>query len=78
LSISDSQLHALPSIFNRKLPVEIGENIGREYSSAFQGSLRRDAIDSYDREKSLRLLTACRETFFYSGLRVLTQFPTQL
>jgi hypothetical protein len=29
-------LHALPSIFNRKSPVEIAENIGREYSSAFQ------------------------------------------
>jgi hypothetical protein len=28
-------LHALPSIFNRKSPVEIAENIGREYSSAF-------------------------------------------
>jgi hypothetical protein len=36
LSISDSGLHALPSIFNRKSPVEIAENIGPEYTSAFQ------------------------------------------
>jgi hypothetical protein len=36
LSISDPRLHAVPSIFNRKSPVETAENIGQEYSSAFQ------------------------------------------
>jgi len=36
LALSDSRLHAIPSIFNRKSPVEIAENIGREYFSAFQ------------------------------------------
>jgi hypothetical protein len=32
-------LHALPSILNRRSPVEIAENIRREYSSAFQRRL---------------------------------------
>jgi hypothetical protein len=41
-------------------------------------SLGRDAVDPHHREKSLRLVKARRETIFYSGLRVLTQFPTQL
>jgi hypothetical protein len=39
-------LHTLPSIFNRKSPVEIAENIGREYSSVFQR--RRGAMRSME------------------------------
>jgi hypothetical protein len=78
LSIFDSRLHALPSIFNRKSPVEIAENIGREYFSTVSASLGRDAVDPHHRKKSLRLAKVRRETIFYSGLRVLTQFPTQL
>jgi len=41
-------------------------------------SLGRDAVDPQYREKSPRLVKGRRETIFYSGLRVLTQFPTQL
>jgi hypothetical protein len=78
LSIFDSRLHALPSIFNRKSPVEIAENISREYFSNCSASLGRDTVDPHRREKSLRLVKARREAIFYSGLRVLTQFPTQL
>jgi hypothetical protein len=44
LSISDSRLHAIPSIFNRKSPLEIAENIGPEYSSAFQRRSGREAV----------------------------------
>jgi len=43
LLLSRSRLHALPSILNRKSPVEIAENIRREYSSVC-ASFARDAI----------------------------------
>jgi hypothetical protein len=40
--------------------------------------LGRNGVDPHHRKKSFRLVKARRETIFYSGLRVLTQFPKQL
>jgi hypothetical protein len=73
-SIARPYLH---SIFNRKSPVEITENMSGILLGD-SGFLGHDAVDSRHRAKTFRFMKPRRETIFYSGLRVLTQFPTQL